>query len=192
MALEHILLGYLSRGPRTGYDLKKQFDVSAAHFWPARQNQIYRTLTRLHEDGYISREIVEQSGKPDRKVYEITNEGERMLLGWLSEPFCEPVWRSNLLGQLFFSGAVKDETVISLLEERARHLREELGLYEGLIQTKEEVATPEEARDQFFRWLTLDHGIQTHRRSIAWVEDAIARIRNKTYRKGKAGALRVL
>jgi len=190
MALDHILLGYLSRGPQTGYDLKKQFDKSAAHFWPARQNQIYRTLTRLYEEGHISRQIVHQLDRPNRKIYEMTESGWEMLRSWLCQPIDEPTWRSHVIGQLFFAGAVDDASVISVLEERLLHLRDELEHYQELAKEEEIASSPEEARDLFFRWLTLDHGIHTHIASIRWLEDAIARIRSKEHAKGKAGALR--
>jgi len=189
MALEHILLGYLARGPRTGYDLKKTFDASAAHFWPARQNQIYRTLTRLHEQGQISLEIVEQTDRPNRKLYAITEAGRDELLAWLCTPVEEPIWRSHLLSQLFFSDAIDDDAAIALLEARLRHLTEEVQQYEQMIELGDEPATPENARDQFFRWLTLDHGIRTHLCSIDWTKDAIRRIRRKAYEGGRAAAL---
>ena len=35
MSLKHAILGFLSLQPMTGYDLKKAFDQSVRHFWPA-------------------------------------------------------------------------------------------------------------------------------------------------------------
>ena len=49
MSLEYAILGFLNYHPYTGYDLKKIFDTSVRHFWPADQSQIYRTLARLTE-----------------------------------------------------------------------------------------------------------------------------------------------
>ena len=47
MSLEYAILGFLNYLPLSGYDLKKMFDTSVQHFWPADQSQIYRTLARL-------------------------------------------------------------------------------------------------------------------------------------------------
>ena len=44
MSLKHAVLGFLSIAPMTGYDLRKHMEESVAHFWPADQAQIYRTL----------------------------------------------------------------------------------------------------------------------------------------------------
>ena len=39
MSLEYAILGFLNYHPYTGYDLKKIFDTSIRHFWPADQSQ---------------------------------------------------------------------------------------------------------------------------------------------------------
>ena len=51
MSLEHILLGLL-RSPKSGYELKAEFDVGVANFWPAELSQIYVTLKRLTKRGW--------------------------------------------------------------------------------------------------------------------------------------------
>ncbi len=75
MSLDHAILGFLNYHPYTGYDLKKIFDTSIRHFWPADQSQIYRTLARLEENGWAVMERIPQEDRPDRKVYHITEAG---------------------------------------------------------------------------------------------------------------------
>ncbi len=65
MSLEFAILGFLNYHPYTGYDLKKIFDSSIRHFWPADQSQIYRTLTRLTEQGF-ARDGKSSPGRPPR------------------------------------------------------------------------------------------------------------------------------
>jgi PadR family transcriptional regulator, regulatory protein AphA len=86
MSLEHAILGFLNYRPMSGYDLKKIFDTSVRHFWPADQAHIYRTLNRLAEQGLATMEVVEQEVRPDRKVYHITPEGREHLHEWLLSP----------------------------------------------------------------------------------------------------------
>jgi PadR family transcriptional regulator AphA len=86
MSLEYAILGFLNYHPYTGYDLKKIFDTSVRHFWQADQSQIYRTLSRLTEHGYVEMEKVPQEDRPDRKVYHITQAGHAELIKWLSSP----------------------------------------------------------------------------------------------------------
>ena len=70
MSLEHAILGFLNYRPFSGYDLKKIFDTSVRHFWPADQSQIYRTLSRLEENGFAEMEVVEQEDRPDQPGYQ--------------------------------------------------------------------------------------------------------------------------
>src|SRR5512139_1650768 len=102
MSLEFAILGFLNYHPYTGYDLKKIFDSSIRHFWPADQSQIYRTLAHLTDQGYVEMEKIPQADRPDRKVYHITDGGRAELLRWLSAspPLGEP--RSAPLVQVFF------------------------------------------------------------------------------------------
>ena len=74
MSLEHAMLGFLCYTPLTGYDLKKAFDVSVRHFWPADQSQIYRTLARMAERGWV-----EMEGQRRAAKLSLTEEGENVL-----------------------------------------------------------------------------------------------------------------
>ncbi len=60
MSLKHAILGFLSFKPLSGYDLKKAFDKSVHHFWPANQSQIYRTLSQMTDEGLIEKEVIER------------------------------------------------------------------------------------------------------------------------------------
>ena len=86
MTIQYAILGLLSWRPLSGYDLKKIFDTSVRHFWPADQAQIYRTLSRLAEKGWAEMEVIEQSDRPDRKLYHITEAGRAELHAWLLTP----------------------------------------------------------------------------------------------------------
>jgi len=75
MSLDYAILGFLNYQPYSGYDLKKAFDNSIQHFWPADQSQIYRTLARLAERDLAEVEVVSQRDRLSRKVYAITETG---------------------------------------------------------------------------------------------------------------------
>ena len=77
MSLEHAILGFLHYAPSSGYDLKKAFDTSVRHFWPADQSQIYRTLARMTEREWVKVEVISQEDRPSRKVYHITEAAGR-------------------------------------------------------------------------------------------------------------------
>ena len=116
MSLEYAILGFLNYHPYSGYDLKKIFDDSVRHFWPADQSQIYRTLARLTEQGFVEMEKIAQEDRPDRKIYHITSNGRAELLKWLAgpTPLGEP--RSASLIQIFFAGQLSDEDILVKFE----------------------------------------------------------------------------
>ena len=73
--LKHGILGLLSYGSMSGYDISRTFKDSLNYFWTAQTSQIYRELQTLKEKGWANNEIVEQKGKPDKKVFSITESG---------------------------------------------------------------------------------------------------------------------
>ena len=75
MALKHAILAALQDGEATGYELSKRFDVSVANFWPATPQQIYRELDRLETDGMLEATLVEQSSRPNKRLFSVTSEG---------------------------------------------------------------------------------------------------------------------
>jgi PadR family transcriptional regulator AphA len=179
MSLEFAILGFLNYQPYTGYDLKKIFDTSIRHFWPADQSQIYRTLTRLTENGWTDMEKIPQDDRPDRKVYSITDAGRAELLRWLSSPppMGEP--RSAPLIQVFFAGQLSDAEVLEKFEGYAAIMRSILGLYDqvpGQLGPFQQEITS--SREHFFWMLTLENGVTSMRANLAWAESVIDRIKN--------------
>ncbi len=178
MSLDHAILGFLSYHPYTGYDLKKIFNSSVRHFWPADQSQIYRTLARLTEQGYVEMEKVPQEDRPDRKVYSITAAGRAELRTWLAgpPPLGEP--RSAPLIQVFFAGQLSDEEILAKFEGFAAIMQAILAQYEQvpaqIVPFQQEIVSP---REHFFWLLTLDNGIRSMRASLEWAENVIAQIK---------------
>jgi PadR family transcriptional regulator AphA len=182
MSLAHAILGFLNYGPFSGYDLKKMFDVSVQHFWPADQSQIYRTLSRLEDKGWAEVEVVEQEARPDRKEYHITKAGQEELRRWLTTPLRPRGTRHPGLIQVFFAGQLSDEEILEVFERSAERLRQLLAGYAQVPQESAEycemVSNP---REEFFWMLTLDWGIHSVRAQLEWLEDVIQKIKNKEH-----------
>jgi PadR family transcriptional regulator, regulatory protein AphA len=177
MSLDHAILGFLNYHPYSGYDLKKIFDSSVQHFWLADQSQIYRTLNRLTDKGYVEMEKVSQEDRPDRKVYHITEAGRAELIQWLAAPPPMGSPRSAPLVQVFFAGQLSDEEVLAKFEGFAAIMRAILTQYEQVPDHvgpfQDEIPS---AREHFFWMLTLENGIANMRANLAWAESVIERI----------------
>jgi len=74
----------------SGYDLAKNFDASIGFFWRASHQQIYRELGKLRDKGYVKSEEITQSGKPNRIVHTITDDGRGALNAWSKKPVRMP------------------------------------------------------------------------------------------------------
>lgn len=134
MSLKHAILGFLSLAPFSGYDLKKNFDRSVQHFWPANQSQIYRTLAELEEGGFVEKEVIEREERLDMKIYNITEAGRDELHQWLSTPLPEHDTREPFLIQVYFGGKLSNSEILNILNHKLRELEERLAVYEAVYQ----------------------------------------------------------
>ena len=75
MALEHAILVSLAERSGTGYELARRFDASIGNFWKASHQQIYKVLGRMEADALVTSQTVTQDGRPDKKVYALTEAG---------------------------------------------------------------------------------------------------------------------
>lgn len=185
MSLEYAILGFLNYGPLSGYDLKKIFDTSVAHFWSADQSQIYRILSRLDERGWTQTQVISQADRPDRKEYHITSLGQEHLRRWLEKPLPSHPHRNASLIQVFFAGQLDDQEILDLFEHQAQQIRAILEAYDQIPdQSREYVEQVDSPRESFFWMLTLECGITLMQAQLAWIESVIARIRNREYPTG--------
>ena len=178
MSLEFAILGFLNYHPYSGYDLKKIFDSSVDHFWPADQSQIYRTLGRLTEERLVEMEKAPQQDRPDRKVYHITDAGRAELRSWLAGPAVLEQPRSAALVQVFFSAQLSDQETLAKFEGYAAELRMLLERYDRVpVQLEPHRAEIGSPREHFFWMLTLENGIRSIHANLDWAESVIERLK---------------
>lgn len=126
MSLKHTLLGLLILEPQTGYDLYKRVEQLTFLLESATLRRIYPTLKHLAEGGLVEYEVEPQEGKPDRKIYSITDHGEAEFLLWLREPVEEdPSSINPLFAKLFFYGMLDPQIARERLEESLAFRREQ-------------------------------------------------------------------
>ena len=182
MSLKHAILGFLSFVPLSGYDLKKAFDKSVSHFWPANQSQIYRTLAELEREGFVEKEVIPREERLDMKIYDITEAGRTELHRWLTTPLPPQDTREPLLIQVFFGVTVTDAELIHLLQHEVRGTRERLELYKTMYEwVQEQPGRVTEARPLFMSMLTLEYGLRAQVVLLRWLESALERLEAGNY-----------
>ena len=118
MDVKTVCLGMLTRGEASGYDLKKDFESSFAHFFAAGYGSIYPALAGLARQGLVDCREVPQDGKPDRKVYSITEAGMQHLLRELDNPAPSHKIRSEFLATMCFAHLLEPAKVRAVLDSR--------------------------------------------------------------------------
>lgn len=85
MSVKNALLGLLAEKPRHGYELHAAFEAMAGGdiYWDLKQAQVYSTLERLQEAGWVKlASDLGEGDEPARRVYALTAQGYQALDEW--------------------------------------------------------------------------------------------------------------
>ena len=163
-ATEAALLGLLTRGELSGYDLQRAAETSGGFFWSPAKSRIYAVLPQLVERGYATSREVVQTGRPNKQLYRLTRAGRAALQAWLEAPPVFEPERAPLLLKLYFGELLPPEILIS-------HVR--LAKSEATALKRRLEAAPAAARsDNMFADLTIRHGLEWARAMIRWTSAA--------------------
>jgi DNA-binding PadR family transcriptional regulator len=177
--LPHAILVSLCEQSGSGYELAHRFDRSIGYFWSATHQQIYRTLQAMENDGWVHATPVPQQGRPDKKVYTVSDAGRAELARWIAEPL---TGRGSALSDsrtrdiaVKLRGAAYGDmpalrTQIAGL--RAEHA-ELLDTYRGL--EKRQFPDPTTLRGTaLHQYLVLRGGIRAEESAIDWLDEVAA------------------
>ncbi|MBE9009327.1 PadR family transcriptional regulator [Pseudanabaenaceae cyanobacterium LEGE 13415] len=192
MALNHAILALLIDNAYSGYDLAKDFDQSVNFFWKATHQQIYRELSKLEDQKFVEVEIVEQDGRPDKKLYHITEAGKAFLTEWLLEPCDMMPIKEDLLVKLWaaklvpISDSIEQSPIAKIIEEFQRHQ----ALHQQRLATYHQIATefypaPKQlpiAQKYFF--FQAEDGIRYEEDYVAWCDEVLELFANHADVKG--------
>ena len=124
--MKYPLLALLASGPAHGYELKQAFENRFGAVWPpVNIGQVYSTLQRLERDRLVHGYEVEQSGRPARHVFEITEAGLRVLGEWLNATDVGPRLRDEFFMKLVLSRLAGLAEPLEIIErQRLTYLQE--------------------------------------------------------------------
>lgn len=119
LTVEYALLGFVRREPLHGYEIYRRLveTPELQLIWRVKQSRLYALLARLEDDGLLRATHEPQDGRPPRKVYHLTPEGEAAFGRWLIEPVRLPrEMRLEFMLKLYFAQEEGAETVRRLVE----------------------------------------------------------------------------
>jgi DNA-binding PadR family transcriptional regulator len=164
------VLGMLSLGAKSGYDIKKTIAASTANFWSESYGNIYPVLKQLVADGAIK---AEKAATPDegrrKQTYRMTARGKEMLQKWLCQPVELRTEDNELLLKLFFGAAASPAEMLSVVKAQHALRLEELARYAEIAKY---IAAQTGSEEQKTYWMaTLRYGELASRAAVTWCEE---------------------
>lgn len=127
MNVRTLCLGILCGEEASGYEIKKDIEEGLfSHFIDASYGSIYPALTQLAGEGLVTVRAEEQSGKPDKKVYAITEAGRAALAKSISVLPGRDKYKSEFLFQMFLQEFISQDVMLAAIDKQLVDLNADL------------------------------------------------------------------
>lgn len=167
------VLGMLSLGVHTGYDIKKYTEDVLSHFWRESYGNLYPVLKKLESEGLATHTTEFTEGRPPRQVYSVTEAGQQELDDWMQRSVeWEPPRHELLLKLLLSSRAPAFVATRHVLALRSQLMESRRAQEQAARKGPD---SPEEARR--FR-LTLRFGELVNEAMLTWCDEALSELRD--------------
>jgi DNA-binding PadR family transcriptional regulator len=180
--IQYAILGLLSWQPLSGYDLKKIISQSEVFYWSGNNNQIYTALIRLHGEGLVDRQILQQESLPAKKIYSITQQGRDELRRWLLSTAELPEVHNTFLIQLAWADMLTAEELDALLGryEAEIDLKLRMQVREQREKSTRPEAAPRRTGREIYLWEQIaENQLSTYRNELNWVRRMREELRTK-------------
>lgn len=170
------VLGVLLRRPRSGYEIVKQLESVR----PVKTSQIYPTLARLEKLGLVVSDDVTQQGRPNKRVYSVTDRGQTTLKEWVGTEPAPPVWRDEFLTMLYSAWTKEPEDVVAMFQRRLTYLEDTIDmlrdrLAEHRAKFSEELMDPRDWR--FYREILINRRLCGYEQELVWSRSVIYKLK---------------
>lgn len=170
---QYAVLGMLSFGLKSGYEIGKGIKNSTAFFWAESDGQIYPILKKLCRQKFATVVEEKKPGKRAKKNYTITHEGKKALLNWIARTPTTYHYRNEFLLQLFFGRYVSKKKIIAKIQLYRESAQQQLTLFNTFKKM-----IHEKSKKPFFSILVLNFGRQSLKTEISWCDDTIKLLEN--------------
>jgi len=137
-----LILAILNYQEATGYEIRKMCTEGPySYFVDISYGSIYPTLARLELDHLVTSRLEQHPGKPERKVYEITQAGREEFAHCVIQPPAKDKLKSEFLLVAMTAEAGTRESVERAISERIEHLESELEMIRNHVADCDHVGT---------------------------------------------------
>lgn len=178
MSLASGILGFLTYGPMSGYDLVKAFESSLQFFWHAQNSHIYLELKKLEKQGYITGKTVIQSDRPNKKIFSITDAGKKEFMSWLAEGAGEDAahFKSAFLMKVFFGSNMTPAQSTDMLRKFKTDCEAYLKKMESTSENIEKYDHDKETYQTVYWQFTADFSYAFIKTCIIWSDQCIKKL----------------
>lgn len=168
MSIQYAILGLLSWHPFSGYDLKKMFSESSTFYWSGNNNQIYKTLLQLLNDGLATHEVLHQEDAPTKKIYSITQKGREVLKDWVLSRPDVPEMKNTFLIQLAWADQLTSGELEQLLMSYQEELASRLLIQKEIL--KRDLNNPKRTPREAYLWQMIGANVISNlQNELNWV-----------------------
>ena len=133
MDVKTLCLGVLTMGEASGYDIRQYFEKGPfSHFCQAGYGSIYPALAKALDEGLVTCRTESQGGRPDKKMYTITETGEAHLKARLHQPLTPDRIRSDYLVSFLFGGMIEPEHLAKVYDDYHKAFADNAALLSSL------------------------------------------------------------
>jgi DNA-binding PadR family transcriptional regulator len=173
--LRYILLGLLSKKRMSGYDLRQSFQNEIGEFWQAQHSQIYPELAKMEDNGLITHAIKISGEKLEKKIYQLTPDGENALKEWIHTATDElPVNRDEFVLKLFFISDIHDPALIDIVQQQ--YDLHEAKRHHLVARERALFPTASDQEANYGHYLILAHAINRETEYTGWLQQVLAKI----------------
>lgn len=116
-----------NRASLTGYDITKL--IVSDNVWVASHQQVYRELSKLEQQGLLNAVVVENAGKPNSKLYSLTEAGEKYVeLVRQNQEYKIKPFRSESAAMQMAGGRNYLASAVAKLTKKLEELKTQLGM----------------------------------------------------------------
>lgn len=127
MNVRTLCLGILSTREASGYEIKKDIEEGLfSNFIDASYGSIYPALTQLAGEGLVTVRAENQTGKPDKKVYSITETGRRALSRAIAVTPAKDKFKSEFLFQMLLQQFITPDVMLAAIDKQLADIKEDL------------------------------------------------------------------
>jgi len=128
-----LCLGALMLGDASGYEIKKLFEEGPFNYFHQTSfGSIYPALGKLTEEGLVTCDEHEQEGRPDKKVYSLTDAGRDAFKKALGGSPARDKIRSESMYMLFFANQLDPGHVREVYDGYLEGFRRNIECLDGL------------------------------------------------------------